>query len=211
MVLRLVRRSLLRRKTVFPVRHRDLQHPGGKRAGELRLSYPAAIDHYPQLAVFRFSLLQPDADTLFLSAESVLKFVYTFQRMTNEFIDMRHCEDKAAPPTTLRVLWGINTSHDLQMLLLLNHSTFGGGSWQEQPEAVLVLIRQARATVTATLSMVTSGKSAGLLFVVPRSTPAAQALPTQSMAVPGLIPRVTGNQSSVLLCSWCCRHLLTKN
>ncbi|MFZ4168725.1 hypothetical protein ACEV60_08680 [Enterobacter ludwigii] len=124
------------------------------------MSYPAAIDHYPQLAVFRFSLRQLDADTLFLPAESVLKFVYTFQRMTNEFIDMRHCEGKAEPPTILWVLWGINTPHDLQMLLLLNLSSFGGGSWQEQPEAVLALIRQARATVN---------RNAGLRLVLART------------------------------------------
>lgn len=68
---------------------------------------------------------------------------------------MRHSEGKAAPPTILRVLWGMNVPHDLQMLLLLNHSTFGGGSWQEQPEAVLVLIRQAWATVNRNAGFIT--------------------------------------------------------
>ncbi|WP_145504140.1 YagK/YfjJ domain-containing protein [Yersinia vastinensis] len=115
----------------------------------------AAIDHYPRLAAFRFSLRQPDTDALFLPAEAVLKFVNTLQRMINGFIDMRHGEGKAAPPTILRVLWGMNASHDLQMLLLLNHSTFSRRPRQEEPEAVLALIRQAWVTVNRNAGFIT--------------------------------------------------------
>ncbi|WP_024529836.1 YagK/YfjJ domain-containing protein [Serratia fonticola] len=105
----------------------------------------SAIDHYPRLAAFRFSLRQPDVDALRPLEEAVVQFIHALQQMTHRYIEKRQSEGKAAPPTILRVLWGMGTSRDIQVILMLNLSTFCCRQQQEDAETVLVLIRQAWA------------------------------------------------------------------
>jgi hypothetical protein len=104
----------------------------------------SAIDHYPRLATFRFSLRQPDVDVR-PPGEAVVQCIHALQQMTHRYIEKRQSEGKAAPPTMLRVLWGIGTSRDIQVMLMLNLSTFCCRQQQEDAETVLVLIRQAWA------------------------------------------------------------------
>lgn len=125
-------------------------------AQRINRALQATIDHYPRLAVFRFNLRQPDADTLFLPAEAVLKFVKALQQMINRYIEARHSEGKQAQPAVLRALWGMNTQRGIQILLLLNHSTFCGRAWEDEPEAIQALIRQAWTTAKLDADFITA-------------------------------------------------------
>ncbi|WP_337049196.1 hypothetical protein [Serratia fonticola] len=49
----------------------------------------SAIDHYPRLAAFRFSLRQPDVDALLLPEEAVVQFIHVLQQMTHRYIEIR--------------------------------------------------------------------------------------------------------------------------
>ncbi|UAN45236.1 inovirus-type Gp2 protein [Serratia sp. JSRIV001] len=105
----------------------------------------SAIDHYPRLAAFRFSLRQPEVDALRLPEEAVVQFIHALQQMTHQYIEIRQSEGKAVPPTMLRILWGVGSSRDIQVMLMLNLSTFCCRQQQEGEETVLALIRQAWA------------------------------------------------------------------
>ncbi|RBQ35310.1 hypothetical protein C2125_06415 [Rahnella aquatilis] len=105
----------------------------------------AAIDHYPQLAAFRFSLQQPNAETVFIPEEDAVQFVNTLQETISRYIAIRQSEGKVTPPTILRALWGVSTSRDIQMLLLVNSRTFCGRQHQEGQKTILALIRNAWA------------------------------------------------------------------
>lgn len=112
----------------------------------------AAIDHYPRLAAFRFSLQGANADAHFLPENAVMQFIKALQQMINRYIEAR----QPAQPTVLRALWGINTQRGIQILLLLNHSTFCGRAWEGEPEAIQALIRQAWAAAKLDADFITA-------------------------------------------------------
>lgn len=79
----------------------------------------AAVDHYPQLAVFRLTLF---ADPMVVGSpeETLTRFLSELQTQLDS------CTAIAAPPTLLRMLWGIDEHGRITALMMLNQNTLTG-------------------------------------------------------------------------------------
>lgn len=126
----------------------------------------AAIDHYPRLAAFRFSLQQPDTDERFLPDQtarhtrqnsasanastpaSVLAFHADVGHRFEDYVQARIGAGKSSPPTLLRWVWENGHTSPCRMLLLFNlatchHSLQGTGSVEEELKAAASLLGEA--------------------------------------------------------------------
>lgn len=101
-----------------------------------------AIDHYPRLAAFQFSLPQAAVDAMFLKEETARYIRYHPARAYTEGpasllafqadVEHRFCDHALAriaagnpsPPTLLCWMWETGNALPCQMLLLFNLATF---------------------------------------------------------------------------------------
>lgn len=141
----------------------------------------SAIDHYPRLAAFRFSLQQPEPDERFLTEEiarytrqhpvsanawspaSVLAFHADVGHRFDDYVQARTAAGKPSPPTLLRWVWETGHALPCRMLLLFNlatchHPRQGTGSVEEELKAAASLLSEAWNDVCP------SGELTGMTF-----------------------------------------------
>lgn len=111
----------------------------------------SAVDHYPQLLAFRFTLRSGQSS--YLQPEKVVSlFVQELRLRIDDFMDIRQQQGKPAPPTLLRIRWASDTEGNINMLLLVNRNTFFSlrhdPDWQYSEKAVVNLLSEAGSITT---------------------------------------------------------------
>lgn len=84
-----------------------------------------AVDHYPRLAAFSFSLVLPHHDTMAEYRSLILRFHTEVWQRTGAYSQARQQERKNSPPTVLRWIWEAASAPECKMVLLLNLETLG--------------------------------------------------------------------------------------
>lgn len=107
-----------------------------------------AIDHYPQLAAFGFTLTVPVSHWTDLLREFQLRLTLRL----HAFADQRQSQGKPAPLTQVRILSGSSGNGSIRVVLLLNQCTFYSprhdDSLQCAQESMTTLISETVGLVT---------------------------------------------------------------
>ncbi|EPE7788733.1 hypothetical protein AAY84_13765 [Serratia marcescens] len=82
-----------------------------------------AVDHYPRLVAFSFTLVLPYHETLTDYRSLILRFHTEVWQRTGEYSQARQQERKNSPPTLLRWIWGATCASECQMVLMMNLDT----------------------------------------------------------------------------------------
>lgn len=85
----------------------------------------AAVDHYPRLVTFSFTLVLPYRETLADNWALIMRFHTEVWRRTGEYSQARQQERKNSPPTLLRWIWESLSAAECRMVLMLNLDTLG--------------------------------------------------------------------------------------
>jgi hypothetical protein len=152
-----------------------------------------AVDHYPRLAAFHFSLRLPGP----FCGDLQNRFQQDLRLCIDAFVNQRQSQGKPAPPTRVRMLWGIDHSGNTGVLLLLSQNTFHSvrhdKSLQHAQEDMAALISDVWGSVTGAGLL----PSAITCLSVNRDQP--EAFTTQSGNLSALVSRITcgGHQFTV--------------
>ncbi|WP_370429500.1 inovirus-type Gp2 protein [Klebsiella aerogenes] len=111
-----------------------------------------AVDHYPRLVAFSFTLTQPYRETMTDYHALILRFHNEVWKRTGEYSRERQQERRHSPPTILRWLWESVSAPECKMVLLMNLDTLGAARHAQRVEnshqAISEIIRDAWQTVT---------------------------------------------------------------
>ncbi len=107
-----------------------------------------AVDHYPRLAAFSFTLGLPYRDSMADHRSLILRFhTEVWQRIGEYSWERRH-----SPPTLLRWLWESNSAPECRMVMMMNLDTLEAARNAQRIEnalqAISVAIAGAWQTVT---------------------------------------------------------------
>ena len=106
-----------------------------------------AVDHYPRLAAFSFTLKLPYRETLSEYRSLILRFHTEVWQRTGEYSRQRQQERHHSPPTVLRWMWEATSAPECGMIMLMNLDTLGSGSSAQHVEnamqAMGELLREA--------------------------------------------------------------------
>ncbi|MGC6031622.1 DUF3296 domain-containing protein [Enterobacter kobei] len=111
-----------------------------------------AVDHYPRLVAFSFSLVLPYRETMTEYRSLILRFHTEVWQRTGEYSRERQQERRHSPPTILRWLWGAVSAPECKMVLLMNLDTLGVARNAQHVENALQAIRVAIADAWQTVT-----------------------------------------------------------
>ncbi|HBC7421404.1 MULTISPECIES: YagK/YfjJ domain-containing protein [Serratia] len=86
-----------------------------------------AVDHYPRLAAFYFTLALPYREIMADHRSLILRFHTEVWQRIGEYSWQRQQERRSSPPTLLRWVWESSSAPLCKMVLLLNFDTLGAG------------------------------------------------------------------------------------
>ncbi len=87
-----------------------------------------AVDHYPRLAAFGFTLRLPCRENLADYQSLMLRFHTEVWQRTDGYSRNRQQTRHHSPPTVLRWMWESASAPDCRMVLMMNFDTLGGGN-----------------------------------------------------------------------------------
>lgn len=133
-------------------------------SADLRAFLQQAVDHYPRLAAFSFTLVLPHHDTMADYRSLILRFhTEVWQRM-GEYSQARQQERKNSPPTLLRWIWTAASAPECKMVLLMNGDTLNAGQNTQLTDSTL----QALTTILSDAWQAVTGTAcAGITTVTP--------------------------------------------
>jgi len=138
-------------------------------AAHIRTFLQQAVDHYPRLAAFSFTLGLPFREILADYRSLILRFHAEVWQRIGVYSWQRQQARRHSPPTILRWLWEGASAPECKMVLLMNLDTLGTGSNPSLMDSVLqemyAITGDAWCTVTGTDSNVASMSS----FIISRS------------------------------------------
>ncbi|MFL9149880.1 inovirus-type Gp2 protein [Escherichia coli] len=107
-----------------------------------------AIDHYPRLAAFSFTLKLPYRETMADYRSLILRFHTEVWQRTGEYSRERQQTRLNSPPTILRWIWESVSAPECRMVLLLNPDTLGKAHDESTQLAINEILREAWQAVT---------------------------------------------------------------
>ena len=123
-------------------------------AANIRAFLQQAVDHYPRLAAFSFTLVLPYRETLADYPALILRFHTEVWQRTGEYLQVHQRERRSSPPTLLRWVWEAASAPECNMVLMLNLDTLGTERNPQLADGALqeinVIIDDAWQTVTGT-------------------------------------------------------------
>lgn len=155
--------------------HSDAEADNAVDAANTRAVLQQAVDHYPRLAAFSFTLRLPCRESMMDYRSLILRFHTDVWQRTSEYSRQRQQARRHSPPTLLRWIWGSTCASECKMVLMMNLDTLAPIA---QPvESTLLafsgIIRDAWQRVT-------DGEHEGVMDITPlvinRSTQGAFAL-----------------------------------
>lgn len=119
-------------------------------AANTRAFLQQAVDHYPRLAAFGFTLRLPCRENLADYQSLMLRFHTEVWQRTDEYSRNRQQARHHSPPTLLRWLWEAASAPESRVVLLLNLDTLG--AWRDEvvQKEMSGILREAWRTVTGT-------------------------------------------------------------
>ncbi|EBN2057164.1 DUF3296 domain-containing protein [Salmonella enterica] len=102
-----------------------------------RVFLQQAVDHYPRLAAFSFTLALPYRESMVDRRSLILRFHTEVWQRIGEYSWKRQQERRSSPPTRLRWVWESASAPVCRMVLLMNLDTLG--MIQDAPPAASVL------------------------------------------------------------------------
>ncbi|EBG4357951.1 DUF3296 domain-containing protein [Salmonella enterica subsp. enterica] len=84
-----------------------------------------AVDHYPRLAAFSFTVLLPHSETMTYNRALILRFHTEVWQQIGEYSWQRLQARRHSPPTILRLIWESVDTVECRMVLLMNLDTLG--------------------------------------------------------------------------------------
>lgn len=124
-----------------------------------------AVDHYPRLVAFCFTLTLPYCESMADYRSLILRFHTDVWQRIGEYSWQRQQARHYLPPTLLRWLWEAASAPACRMVLLMNLDTLG--VWRDEvvQQEMSGILREAWRTVTGTDSNVTRMAS----FIISRT------------------------------------------
>ncbi|MCS4267732.1 DUF3296 domain-containing protein [Serratia sp. BIGb0163] len=92
-------------------------------AANTRAVLQQAVDHYPRLAAFSFTLVLPYRETMTDYRTLKLRFQAEVWQRTGEYSWQRQLARHHSPPTLLRWIWGSTCASECKMVLMMNLDT----------------------------------------------------------------------------------------
>ncbi|MGC6030922.1 DUF3296 domain-containing protein [Enterobacter kobei] len=137
-----------------------------------------AVDHYPRLAAFSFTLVLPYRETMTDYHALILRFHSEVWKRIGEYSRERQQERRHSPPTLLRWLWESVSAPACRMVLLLNLDTLGAARHAQRVENALQAISVAIADAWQTVIRVDhDGITSMTPLIINRSVPGAFTTP----------------------------------
>jgi hypothetical protein len=96
----------------------------------IRAFLQQAVDHYPRLVAFSFTLKLPYRETMSDYRSLILRFHTEVWQRTGQYSRQRQQARHHSPPTVLRWLWESVSAPECKMLLLINLDTLG--AWRDE-------------------------------------------------------------------------------
>ncbi|EGS1688177.1 inovirus-type Gp2 protein [Enterobacter cloacae subsp. cloacae] len=134
-----------------------------------------AVDHYPRLAAFSFTLKLPYRETMSEYRSLILRFHTEVWQRTGEYSRQRQQARQSSPPTVLRWMWESVSAPECKMLLLMNLDTLGAlrdEVVQQEMSGILIeawcAVMHADNNVASMLSF-TISRAEGCSFALPFS------------------------------------------
>lgn len=115
-----------------------------------------AVDHYPRLVAFSFTLKFPYRATMSDYRSLILRFHTEVWQRTGEYSEQRQKELRNSPPTILRWMWESVSAPECKMVLLMNLDTLGAWRDEDVLQEMNGLLRGAWCTVMHADNNVTS-------------------------------------------------------
>lgn len=124
-----------------------------------------AVDHYPRLAAFSFTLAMPCREVMIEYRSLILRFHTEVWQRTGEYSRQRQQARRHSPPTILRWMWESASAPECKIVLLMNIDTIGGSLDEVVRQEMSVILREAWRKVAGTDSNVTRMAS----FIISRT------------------------------------------
>ncbi|MGX5076474.1 DUF3296 domain-containing protein [Enterobacter mori] len=114
----------------------------------IRAFLQQAVDHYPRLVAFSFTLKLPYRETMSEYRSLILRFHTEVWQRTGEYSRKRQQVRQSSPPTILRWMWESVSAPECKMVLLMNLDTLG--AWRDEvvQQEMNGIFREAWRTVT---------------------------------------------------------------
>ncbi|MGK2895344.1 DUF3296 domain-containing protein [Klebsiella michiganensis] len=107
-----------------------------------------AVDHYPRLVAFSFTLALPYRDNMADYRSLILRFHTEVWQRIGEYSQERQQVRKNSPPTLLRWIWEAARAPECKMVLMLNLDTLGGVHDKSAQQGISEMLIDAWITVT---------------------------------------------------------------
>ncbi|WP_373226647.1 inovirus-type Gp2 protein [Enterobacter cloacae complex sp. ESBL7] len=111
-----------------------------------------AVDHYPRLAAFSFTLGLPYCESMADYRSLILRFHTEVWQRIGEYAWQLQQARRSSPPTLLRWIWESASAPQCRMVLLLNFDTLGAGRHtghdESAQQAISEMLREAWLMVT---------------------------------------------------------------
>lgn len=117
-------------------------------AANIRVFLQQAVDHYPRLAAFSFTLRLPYRESIADYRSLILRFHTEVWQLTGDYSRERQQARQNSPPTLLRWVWESASAPDCRMVLMMNLDTLGAARDESAQQAMRKIIRNAWLSVT---------------------------------------------------------------
>ncbi|HDR2590840.1 TPA: inovirus-type Gp2 protein [Enterobacter ludwigii] len=107
-----------------------------------------AVDHYPRLAAFSFTLVLSFHESMTDYRSLFLRFHTEVWQRTGAYSRERQQARHNSPPTLLRWIWESASAPECKMVLLMNLDTLGRAHDGSTQQAISEILREAWLTVT---------------------------------------------------------------
>ncbi|MDV0786208.1 inovirus-type Gp2 protein [Citrobacter amalonaticus] len=117
-------------------------------ATHVRAFLQQAVDHYPRLVAFSFTLVLPYRESMTDYRSLILRFhTEVWQRISEYSWELQQTR-RNAPPTILRWIWEAASAPECKMVLMINLDTLGTAHDESAQLAMRKIIRNAWLSVT---------------------------------------------------------------
>lgn len=114
----------------------------------IRMFLQQAVDHYPRLVAFSFTLTLPYRESMTDYRALILRFHTEVWLRTGEYSWQRQQARQSSPPTLLRWIWEAASAPECKMVLLLNLDTLGRVHDESAQQGISEMLIDAWITVT---------------------------------------------------------------
>ncbi|CNJ36091.1 DUF3296 domain-containing protein [Yersinia frederiksenii] len=146
-------------------------------AANIRAFLQQAVDHYPRLVAFSFTLKLPYHEALNEYRALILRFHTEVWQRTGEYSRQRQQARRHSPPTVLRWLWEAVSTPECGMIMLMNLDTLGSVRNLPLMDRVLQEMYAAISDAWWTVAGVDNNVTSMSSFIISRSEKGAFSVP----------------------------------